>query len=314
VSRTFPIPPPPSQLVMVIHECIVFLPTRFAIGVFWCALVTITNAVFNTVATHLFLIPVLDTLRMSAPTGLQGSDVMSRRAVLLRKKYTTLAGVVAATVSSTLLSMNLVLFWFYRDSLPSKIWLDVYTFGFNIESVVSDVAILLAGGYLDPLLQVAFWSRRLDLVRKKKDKYAVGVVGGNPTPIFVPNSRFSGISKYQYRTYLNRTSVAKSSFVVPARYTTYHLSDYEMSLTCNGCFLCYPTTITCLYTCLFAASRVLKSFLLDSCLNLDLRLYPLKTAQVLKNGLFYYRSSLDIHPYPLKTAFCVVGTMSRLPP
>jgi hypothetical protein len=135
------------------------LKQLYSLCVYLCSLL-VQDTVFSCVVTALFLRPIFQVLRQ---VGNARRDMRSPGQISLEKtKWLTLAGASLAVVSSTACYINFglwVVLGGYGKPFYANPYLSVVVFGFNLDSVLNDVAMLLACGVLKKVTYEGVQSR-----------------------------------------------------------------------------------------------------------------------------------------------------------
>jgi hypothetical protein len=109
----------------------------------------VQDTVFSCAVTALFLRPIYSVLRGGKDNNLTLQSAAYKS--LLKTKWMTLGGVTLAVVSSTVLYVNLLLYFIlggFGKPFFTNPYLNIWVFGMNMDSVLNDVAVLLACGLL----------------------------------------------------------------------------------------------------------------------------------------------------------------------
>jgi hypothetical protein len=111
--------------------------------------VLITDTFFSVVITQAFLRSIHQTLRLQKRTHSRRTRTQSAALKTIeRTKWTTLAGVSVAVMSSSFLYVNLVLWALFPDTVRRSPWLNPFVFMTNVDSILNDVSMLLLSGTL----------------------------------------------------------------------------------------------------------------------------------------------------------------------
>jgi hypothetical protein len=108
-----------------------------------------TDGFFSVVVTAAFLQPILSTLRQhERPDDQIAAPRSDACKHIVRTKWTTLAGVTLAVLSSSMLYINTILWAAMPDTFYPNPWLHPMVFMTNFDSVLNDLALLLVSGLL----------------------------------------------------------------------------------------------------------------------------------------------------------------------
>ena len=155
-------------------------------------LLIMMDTVFSIVVTMVFLRPIVEVMQAGGRVACQSEGYR----YMQKTKWHTLFGSTLCVVSSTLLYVNLVLFFMtYNVENPSIFqrnnWLNPYTFGLTADSVCNDVGLLFASGVVKKVSLPSFaWKLRQTITSQGRSR-KLSVM---PQPdVFVPNSQATSL-------------------------------------------------------------------------------------------------------------------------
>ena len=150
----------------------------FALSVF------LLDLIVSVMLTRAFLQPIVDVL-----------GVVENQAAkdLRRTMYLVVVGSSIAVFSSSILYVNAIFFFAFKESCSKSVWLNILVFGINVDSILNDVGLLLVCGVFK------HWSVQLPKFHfDPQSKYKFWVISQNK-----PDSSSHG--------YVNKSSSSKSN-------------------------------------------------------------------------------------------------------
>jgi hypothetical protein len=113
------------------------------------AVVTIVfDSLFNIAVTALFLSPILVMLKTGPKKTRQGRQLSPAASRLEYTKHMTLAGTAVAVISNSLFYLNFIFYVLFQDAAGPSPFLMPKVFGACVDSVLSDLGIIMVCGVL----------------------------------------------------------------------------------------------------------------------------------------------------------------------
>jgi hypothetical protein len=137
-----------------------------------CILVIVMDTTFSAMITTIFLLPILEVLGEGKGAGQHSAGYNKMQ----QTKWMTMFGAALSVLSSTLLYVNFMLWFFAQDQYDRSPWLNPWVFGVNMDSICNDMGMIFACGVL-----------------KKVPSVGTATVVVVPEPGFVPNSQASSV-------------------------------------------------------------------------------------------------------------------------